>query len=160
VKTLTIPRIRSRKQQRRRQMESSSTLVGANSLSLRPPCIWNCCLLYTGKLKKVSVSKFKGQLLVNFREYYVDKSTGEEKPGSKGITLNRSQWEEFKKVVRLVIRYYYNLKNSVMTMSLNSVPDSWTRCWIWRRRRVIIAHLPQWTWTYCKCEVGECFWNM
>jgi len=75
-------------------------------------------------LKKVSVSKFKGQLLVNFREYYVDKSTGEEKPGSKGITLNRSQWEEFKKVVRLVIRYYYNLKNSVMTMSLNSVPDS------------------------------------
>ena len=78
----------------------------------------------TGKLKKVSVSKFKGQLLVNFREYYVDKSTGEEKPGSKGITLNRSQWEEFKKVVRLLIRYYYNLKYSVMTMSLNSVPDT------------------------------------
>lgn len=57
----------------------------------------------TGKLKKVSVSKFKGQMLVNFREYYVDKSTGEEKPGSKGITLNRSQWEEFKKVVRPAI---------------------------------------------------------
>jgi len=50
-------------------------------------------------MKKVSVSEFKGQLLVNFREYYVDKATDEEKPGSKGITLNRSQWEEFKKVV-------------------------------------------------------------
>ena len=59
----------------------------------------------TGKLKRVSVSKFKGQLLVNFREYYVDKSSGEEKPGSKGITLNRSQWEEFKKVVRHAIIY-------------------------------------------------------
>ena len=57
----------------------------------------------TGKLKRVSVSKFKGQMLVNFREYYVDKSSGEEKPGSKGITLNRSQWEEFKKVVRPAI---------------------------------------------------------
>eukprot|EP01032_Pedospumella_encystans_P030863 gene30863-34833_t len=59
----------------------------------------NGTLFDLGKLKKVSVSKFKGQMLVNFREYYVDKSTGEEKPGSKGITLNKSQWEEFKKVI-------------------------------------------------------------
>ena len=46
-------------------------------------------------MKKVTVSVFKGQPIVNIREFYTDKNTGEEKPGSKGIALNRAQWEAF-----------------------------------------------------------------
>ena len=36
---------------------------------------------------------FKGKVLVNIREFYEDKVTGEEKPGSKGIALNIEQWD-------------------------------------------------------------------
>jgi hypothetical protein len=52
-----------------------------------------------GGKKKVSVSMFKGRLIVNFREFYEDKQTGEEKPGKTGITLNKDQWMTFKSQV-------------------------------------------------------------
>ncbi len=32
----------------------------------------------------VSVSNFKGKMLVNIREYYEDKESGETRPGRKG----------------------------------------------------------------------------
>jgi hypothetical protein len=41
-----------------------------------------------GKLKKVTVDEFKGMLLVSIREFYTDKSSGEEKPGKKGTDNN------------------------------------------------------------------------
>lgn len=50
-------------------------------------------------MKKASVSEFRGKKYVNIREYYLDKASGEEKPGSKGIALNKEQWEELKKLV-------------------------------------------------------------
>lgn len=53
-------------------------------------------------MKKVSVSEFKGQLYVNIREYYMDKATGEEKPGAKGIALNAEHWKALKSVVRQI----------------------------------------------------------
>jgi Transcriptional Coactivator p15 (PC4) len=52
-----------------------------------------------GSKKKVTVGSFKGMVLVNIREYYTDKNTGEEKPGSKGIALTVEQWNKFKAVV-------------------------------------------------------------
>lgn len=52
-----------------------------------------------GGKKKASVSMFKGKVLINIREYYEDKTTGEEKPGSKGIALTTEQWNALKEVV-------------------------------------------------------------
>lgn len=47
-----------------------------------------------GNMKKVTVSVFKGRVLVNIREFYEDKTTGEHRPGSKGIALNLDQWSQ------------------------------------------------------------------
>lgn len=41
--------------------------------------------------KKVVVSSFKGQVLVNVREWY--QKDGEWKPTSKGIALTKDQWK-------------------------------------------------------------------
>lgn len=40
-----------------------------------------------GSKKVVTVSSFNGRPLVDIREYYQDKATGESKPGRKGIAL-------------------------------------------------------------------------
>ena len=57
----------------------------------------------TGGKRKVQVSEFKGRLLVNIREYYDDKVTGEEKPGSKGIALSLDQWKMLKDTVSIIL---------------------------------------------------------
>jgi hypothetical protein len=62
-----------------------------------------------GGKKKASVSVFKGKALVNIREYYLDKATGEEKPGSKGIALNVEQWEALVALVSVNFHVYCNL---------------------------------------------------
>lgn len=46
-----------------------------------------------GRNRFVDVSKYKGKMLVNIREYYTDE-TGEWKPGRKGIALKLEEWEE------------------------------------------------------------------
>ena len=40
--------------------------------------------------RKISVSDFKGKLLINIREYY--EKAGKELPGQKGISLTPEQW--------------------------------------------------------------------
>jgi hypothetical protein len=45
-----------------------------------------------GEKRKVTVSAWKNLPLVNFREFYADTKTGEEKPGNKGIALNVDQF--------------------------------------------------------------------
>ncbi|CAH8448182.1 unnamed protein product [Dicrocoelium dendriticum] len=52
----------------------------------------------TGK-KFVCVRQFKGRTFVDIREYYEDKSSGDLKPGKKGISLNVEQWDNLKQVV-------------------------------------------------------------
>lgn len=49
----------------------------------------------------MTVGTFKGKVLINVREFYEDRSTGEEKPGSKGIALNLDQWQAIVEQVRL-----------------------------------------------------------
>jgi hypothetical protein len=46
------------------------------------------------------VSVFKKNVLVNIREFYEDKATGQEKPGNKGIALSFDQWNQLKAQVR------------------------------------------------------------
>ncbi|WVQ99261.1 hypothetical protein IAU59_006393 [Kwoniella sp. CBS 9459] len=43
--------------------------------------------------RRITVRKFKGKTLVDLRDMYKDKATGEIKPGAKGIALNTEQWE-------------------------------------------------------------------
>ncbi|KAM5193985.1 activated RNA polymerase II transcriptional coactivator p15 [Mantella aurantiaca] len=48
-----------------------------------------------GKMRYVSVRDFKGKLLIDIREYFMDQQ-GEMKPGRKGISLNPEQWSQLK----------------------------------------------------------------
>mmetsp|Transcript_10408 Transcript_10408/g.12644 ORF Transcript_10408/g.12644 Transcript_10408/m.12644 type:complete len:112 (+) Transcript_10408:74-409(+) len=43
--------------------------------------------------KFLRVKEFKGKTFVDIREFYEDKSSGEKKPGKKGIMLNAQQWK-------------------------------------------------------------------
>lgn len=42
--------------------------------------------------KQVTVRKYNGMSLVDIREFYVDKASGEKKPGKKGISLTQDVW--------------------------------------------------------------------
>ena len=58
-----------------------------------------------GKNKWVTVREFKGQIIVDIREYYVDIKTMDTKPGKKGISLNVKQFKKLKvKVFLLIIK--------------------------------------------------------
>ncbi|XP_077319020.1 activated RNA polymerase II transcriptional coactivator p15 [Lithobates pipiens] len=48
-----------------------------------------------GKMRYVSVRDFKGKVLIDIREYFMDQQ-GELKPGRKGISLNPEQWNQLK----------------------------------------------------------------
>ncbi|KAJ9115937.1 hypothetical protein QFC22_005080 [Naganishia vaughanmartiniae] len=45
--------------------------------------------------RRATVREFKGSTLIDLREYYTDKS-GDEKPGSKGMSLTTEQWSRLK----------------------------------------------------------------
>uniref|UniRef100_A0A8C6QFB0 Activated RNA polymerase II transcriptional coactivator p15 n=1 Tax=Nannospalax galili TaxID=1026970 RepID=A0A8C6QFB0_NANGA len=51
-----------------------------------------------GKMRYVSVQDFKGKILIDIREYWMD-SEGEMKPGRKGISLNMEQWSQLKEQI-------------------------------------------------------------
>ncbi|XP_063816571.1 activated RNA polymerase II transcriptional coactivator p15 [Pseudophryne corroboree] len=48
-----------------------------------------------GKMRFVSVRDFRGKVLIDIREYFMDQA-GEMKPGRKGISLNPEQWNQLK----------------------------------------------------------------
>uniref|UniRef100_A0A5K3FHP5 PC4 domain-containing protein n=1 Tax=Mesocestoides corti TaxID=53468 RepID=A0A5K3FHP5_MESCO len=52
----------------------------------------------TGR-KYACVRAFRGRVFVDIREYYEDKSGEGLKPGKKGISLNREQWDNLKDVI-------------------------------------------------------------
>ncbi|KAL8737666.1 MAG: hypothetical protein Q9181_001456 [Wetmoreana brouardii] len=45
--------------------------------------------------RRVNISEYKGQVMVNIREYYEDKSSGFMLPGKKGISLPLAQYATF-----------------------------------------------------------------
>ncbi|XP_061870761.1 activated RNA polymerase II transcriptional coactivator p15-like [Colius striatus] len=51
-----------------------------------------------GNMRYVSVSCFKGKVLVDIREFYTDKEGGR-KPGRKGIALSAEQWNQLKEII-------------------------------------------------------------
>lgn len=50
-----------------------------------------------GKNKRVTVRQFRNVNLIDIREYYMDNSTGEMRPGKKGISLTEDLYDEFLK---------------------------------------------------------------
>ncbi|WRT66205.1 uncharacterized protein IL334_003158 [Kwoniella shivajii] len=48
------------------------------------------------EVRRLTVRTFKGKVLVDMREMYKDKGTGQMKPGSKGISLTKEQWDLIK----------------------------------------------------------------
>lgn len=44
-----------------------------------------------GKNKRATVRLFKGIPLIDIREFYTDKASGEDKPGKKGLSLGLDQ---------------------------------------------------------------------
>ncbi|KAG5669572.1 hypothetical protein PVAND_017459 [Polypedilum vanderplanki] len=44
--------------------------------------------------RRVSLSSFKGKQYLNIREYYLDKSSGQWRPGKSGITLTKKEWSQ------------------------------------------------------------------
>ncbi|CCF55671.1 hypothetical protein KAFR_0A02330 [Kazachstania africana CBS 2517] len=50
-----------------------------------------------GKNKRVTVRQFRNINLIDIREYYMDQSTGEMKPGKKGISLTEDLYDELLK---------------------------------------------------------------
>ncbi|XP_014231528.1 activated RNA polymerase II transcriptional coactivator p15 [Trichogramma pretiosum] len=55
-----------------------------------------------GNMKFVTIRTFKGKLLVDIREKYMDKNSGDLKPGKKGISLNVENWKQFYDIVEEV----------------------------------------------------------
>ncbi|WVW83723.1 hypothetical protein I302_105744 [Kwoniella bestiolae CBS 10118] len=46
--------------------------------------------------RRLTVRTFKGKILVDIRETYKDKTSGQVKYGNKGISLNKEQWDVLK----------------------------------------------------------------
>ncbi|TDL26260.1 PC4-domain-containing protein [Rickenella mellea] len=61
-----------------------------------------------GKKRRVVVRAFKGQPLIDIREFYGQ--DGDEKPGKKGIALTIDQWKELKSSVSTVDKLIGQLK--------------------------------------------------
>ncbi|KAI4170861.1 MAG: hypothetical protein LQ343_004625 [Gyalolechia ehrenbergii] len=45
--------------------------------------------------RRITIDSFKGNMMVNIREYYEDKNTGNMMPGKKGISLPLAQYSTF-----------------------------------------------------------------
>ncbi|XP_052423792.1 SUB1 regulator of transcription a [Carassius gibelio] len=73
--------------------ETSKVSSGSKSSSSK-----NDNMFQIGKMRYVSVRDFKGKVLIDIREYWIDQE-GEMKPGRKGISLNPEQWNQLKEQI-------------------------------------------------------------
>lgn len=60
--------------------------------------------------RRVTVRKFRSSILIDIREYYEDKASGEERPGKKGISLTKEQYEKFKELMPEIDAAVKNIK--------------------------------------------------
>ncbi|KAE8636577.1 hypothetical protein XENTR_v10003045 [Xenopus tropicalis] len=76
----------------KKQKTGESSKGGASSRQSNAP---EDNMFQIGKMRYVSVRDFKGKVLIDVREYFMDQA-GEMKPGRKGISLNPEQWNQLK----------------------------------------------------------------
>lgn len=62
-----------------------------------------------GKNKRVTIRRFKNLNLIDIREYYLDQSSGEMKPGKKGISLTEEQYDQ-------LIRHRSEIENALIDL--------------------------------------------
>ncbi|XP_006867684.1 PREDICTED: activated RNA polymerase II transcriptional coactivator p15-like [Chrysochloris asiatica] len=67
-------------------------------MSSKQSCSSRDNMFQVGKIRYVSVPDFKGKILIDIREYWLDQE-GEMKPGRKGIYLNPEQWSQLKEQI-------------------------------------------------------------
>lgn len=67
------------------------------------------------KKKQVTVREFNGIKLVDIREFYVDKQSGEKKPGKKGISLTEETWKK-------LLELQQDINNALEDLGEGSVP--------------------------------------
>jgi hypothetical protein len=60
--------------------------------------------------RRVTVRKFRSSILIDIREYYEDKASGEERPGKKGISLTKEQYEKLKELIPEIDTAVKNIK--------------------------------------------------
>lgn len=60
--------------------------------------------------RRVTVRKFRSSVLIDIREYYEDKASGEERPGKKGISLTKEQYEKLKEMIPEIDAAVKNIK--------------------------------------------------
>jgi len=60
--------------------------------------------------RRVTVRKFRSSILIDIREYYEDKASGEERPGKKGISLTKEQYEKLKELMPEIDAAVKNMK--------------------------------------------------
>lgn len=58
--------------------------------------------------KRFTISKFKGKVTINIREYYSD--DGVMKPGKKGIALTKENWGKIKQNMEIIDEAIQNFK--------------------------------------------------
>ncbi|KAJ3487413.1 hypothetical protein NLI96_g3566 [Meripilus lineatus] len=63
-----------------------------------------------GKRKRATVRTFNKMVLLDIREFYEDRTTGNEKPGKKGISLSKEQWEALKSNMDTIDRFIAELE--------------------------------------------------
>ncbi len=97
----------SEEKSKKRKTEAESTDTTTN-VSERNSSLSSSFQL--SKMRKVTVDEFKGNVLVNIREYYEDKASGDVKPGAKGIALSIEQFEEFVKHIPAIQAKIQSLK--------------------------------------------------
>ncbi|KAL4617502.1 activated RNA polymerase II transcriptional coactivator p15-like [Arapaima gigas] len=73
-------------------------------------------LFQIGKMRYVSVRDFKGKVLIDIREYWMDQQ-GEMKPGKKGISLNPEQWNQLKEQIPEIDDAVASLDKWLLTMN-------------------------------------------
>ncbi|MBN3292698.1 TCP4 polymerase, partial [Polypterus senegalus] len=78
----------------KKQKSGESSKAGASKSSSDK----NDNMFQIGKMRFVSVRDFKGRVLIDIREYWMDQE-GEMKPGKKGISLNPEQWNQLKEQI-------------------------------------------------------------
>eukprot|EP01016_Furgasonia_blochmanni_P018262 TRINITY_DN2079_c0_g1_i1.p1 TRINITY_DN2079_c0_g1~~TRINITY_DN2079_c0_g1_i1.p1 ORF type:complete len:167 (+),score=57.02 TRINITY_DN2079_c0_g1_i1:120-620(+) len=66
-----------------------------------------------GNKKRMSIRKFKGKLLIDFREFWQPDGEDDLKPTKKGVSLNIDQWEKLKKFIPKIDEAIDNMRQWV-----------------------------------------------
>jgi len=87
-----IPEIDSNLPKKKKPAKAGGSADASNDGSDEPS--WSF-----GNMKRARVNQFNGKTYVDLREFYVDKSTEETKPGKKGISLNVEEYQKLKEII-------------------------------------------------------------